>query len=234
LLNNFRNCIIFDPLNNRVKNQFQLFLMVQVIFKGHDHIKADQIIEAAQMRFALYGFEKTTMKEIAADVNMSKGSLYYYFPDKENLYKAIVRREHELFIRAISSEIERTAEPAAALKKIIHIRQEVFKRMINLGRTRMDAFPEIHIFMKETTADLRKQEKEIILGILTAGIEKGVFKIGNPEEAADLLLDLLKGLRMVMLKGISSFYELNGEYEQMAKKTDLLVNIFIKGISLNK
>jgi AcrR family transcriptional regulator len=205
--------------------------MVQVIFKGQDHIKADQIIEAAQMRFALYGFEKTTMKEIAGDLNMSKGSLYYYFPDKENLYKAIVQKEHELFIREIRAELEHSTGSAAILRKIVITRQKVFKKLINLGRTRLELFPEMHLFMKETVADLRKQEKVIIMGVLARGMTEGIFDITGTEELADLLLDLLKGLRMTMLKGITSIHEINEEYEQMTKKASLLVDIFIKGIS---
>jgi TetR/AcrR family transcriptional regulator len=205
--------------------------MVQIIFKGHDHIKADQIIEAAQMRFAQYGFEKTTMKEIAGDLNMSKGSLYYYFPDKENLYKAIVKKEHELFIREMRAEMERSSGPGAILRKIVQVRQEVFKKLINLGRTHLELFPEIHMFMKETIADLRKQEKEIIMGIMERGIAEGIFDIENVEETADLLLDLLRGLRLTMLKGIANFHDLNKEYKQMTRKTSQLVDIFIKGIS---
>jgi AcrR family transcriptional regulator len=205
--------------------------MVQIIFKGQDHIKADQIIEAAQMRFARYGFEKTTMKEIAGDLNMSKGSLYYYFPDKENLYKAIVRKEHDLFIREIRAEIERSAGPASILRKIVLVRQEVFKKLINLGRTHLELFPEMHLFMKETVADVRKQEKEILMGILERGMTDSIFDIPDTEEMADLLLDLLRGLRITMLKGITSFQNLDEEYEQMAKKTSLLVEVFIKGIS---
>jgi AcrR family transcriptional regulator len=205
--------------------------MVQVIFKGHDHIKADQIIEAAQMRFAMYGFEKTTMKEIAGDLNMSKGSLYYYFPDKENLYKAIVQKEHDMYIREIRAELEKSTGPSAVLRKIVHIRQEVFKKLINLGRTRLELFPEMHLFMKGTVESLRKQEKEIIMGVLERGMTEGIFNITGTEEMADLLLDLLKGLRMTMLKGITSFHDVNEEYEQMAKKTSLLVELFLKGIS---
>jgi TetR/AcrR family transcriptional regulator len=205
--------------------------MVQVIFKGHDHIKADQIIEAAQMRFAQYGFEKTTMKEIAGDLNMSKGSLYYYFPDKENLYRAIVQKEHDLFIREIRAELEHSTGPAATLRKIVQIRHEVFRKLINLSRTRLELFPEMHLFMKGTVAELRKQEKEIIVGVFSRGMEEGVFDISGTEETAELFLDVLKGLRMTMLKGVTSYHELNEEYDQMTRKISLLVEIFIKGIS---
>ena len=59
--------------------------------------KTDLIIEAAQKRFGLYGVEKTSMREIANDLKLSKASLYYYFPDKESLYKAVVEKEQKEF-----------------------------------------------------------------------------------------------------------------------------------------
>ena len=62
--------------------------------KGESLSKTEQIIKVAQKRFGQYGFEKTTMNEIASDLNMCKGSLYYYFPDKEHLYIAVAKKEH--------------------------------------------------------------------------------------------------------------------------------------------
>jgi AcrR family transcriptional regulator len=56
--------------------------------------KVQMIIEASQRRFGLYGIEKTSMREIADDLKLSKASLYYYFPDKESLYKAVVEKEY--------------------------------------------------------------------------------------------------------------------------------------------
>ena len=39
--------------------------------------KVQMIIEASQKRFGLYGIEKTSMREIANDLKLSKASLYY-------------------------------------------------------------------------------------------------------------------------------------------------------------
>src|SRR5215216_714245 len=53
--------------------------------------KRDAIIEAALKRFAHFGVAKTTMNEIAKDLKISKASLYYYFPDKLNLYAEVLK-----------------------------------------------------------------------------------------------------------------------------------------------
>ena len=57
---------------------------------GQDQ-KQEAIIEAAIKRFAHFGVSKTTMAEIAADLSFSKASLYYYFPDKLNLFAAVFK-----------------------------------------------------------------------------------------------------------------------------------------------
>jgi len=53
--------------------------------------KREAIIEAALKRFAHFGVAKTTMTEIGNDLAISKASLYYYFPDKINLYAAFLK-----------------------------------------------------------------------------------------------------------------------------------------------
>ena len=52
-------------------------------------LKRTRILEAATRRFAHFGMAKTTMSEIATDLNFSKALLYYYFPDKNSLYSAV-------------------------------------------------------------------------------------------------------------------------------------------------
>jgi len=71
--------------------------------------KIRMIIEASQKRFGLFGIEKTSMREIADDLKLSKASLYYYFTDKESLYKAVKEKEKEIikkiFEKGISSGV---------------------------------------------------------------------------------------------------------------------------------
>jgi len=49
-----------------------------------DQIRAE-ILDAAQERFRRYGYGKTTMAEIAEDVNMSAANLYRYFRNKQDI-----------------------------------------------------------------------------------------------------------------------------------------------------
>ena len=84
-------------------------------------IKVQLIIEVAQKRFGLYGVEKTSMREIADDLKLSKASLYYYFPDKESLYKAVVEKEQNEFLDRISEKILNIREPELLLREYVSI-----------------------------------------------------------------------------------------------------------------
>jgi len=53
--------------------------------------RRELIIAAATRRFAEYGFEATTVRQIADDVNILSGSLYHHFATKEEILEEIVR-----------------------------------------------------------------------------------------------------------------------------------------------
>ncbi|MEP7268729.1 MAG: TetR/AcrR family transcriptional regulator [Saprospiraceae bacterium] len=59
---------------------------------GKRDLKEVMILNAAEKIFESVGFENTKMDDVAKEVNMSKGSIYFYFQSKENLYMAITYR----------------------------------------------------------------------------------------------------------------------------------------------
>lgn len=62
---------------------------------GGDPDKRHQILEGAHAVFRARGFDASSMADIAAAANVSKGTLYVYFEDKEHLFIALIERERE-------------------------------------------------------------------------------------------------------------------------------------------
>jgi AcrR family transcriptional regulator len=58
-----------------------------------DSSKRRQIIEGARQVFMAQGFDAASMGEIARAAGVSKGTLYVYFTNKEQLFEAIVGQE---------------------------------------------------------------------------------------------------------------------------------------------
>ena len=54
--------------------------------------KHEEILDAALVVFSRFGFKKTTVEDIAEQVGMTKGNLYFYFKNKRELYEKAVGR----------------------------------------------------------------------------------------------------------------------------------------------
>jgi AcrR family transcriptional regulator len=60
---------------------------------GEDSAKRRQIVEGARQIFLAHGFDAASMNDIAKAAGVSKGTLYVYFQNKEQLFAAIVHEE---------------------------------------------------------------------------------------------------------------------------------------------
>jgi AcrR family transcriptional regulator len=57
--------------------------------------REQRILNAAAERIAHYGYDKTTVEEIARDAGISKGAIYLHFKSKEQLFEALLLRESD-------------------------------------------------------------------------------------------------------------------------------------------
>jgi TetR/AcrR family transcriptional repressor of mexJK operon len=194
--------------------------------------KVQLIINVAQKLFGIYGVEKTTMREIADGLKLSKASLYYYFPDKESLYKAVVEKEQNEFLSRISKKMLNIQEPGLLLREYAVIRLSYFRTLLNLSRLRMEAYSDLKPVFRETSSMFKEKEKEIIVKIFEKGITKGTFSIKDTDRTASLFLDLLKGLRISVVNDKKTMFIDQEEYDRLLEKTIAFTDIFINGLNI--
>jgi AcrR family transcriptional regulator len=192
--------------------------------------KVQMIIEASQRRFGLYGIEKTSMREIADDLKLSKASLYYYFPDKESLYKAVVEKEQAEFIAKITEKIFSIRKPEQLLLEYANTRLSYFRSLLNLSRLRLDAYSGLKPGFLAASQIFKEKEKEIIKKIFKKGITSGIFFIKDTDQMATLYLDLLRGLRITLINEKETLFIEQQEYDLLLEKTIAFTNFFIKGL----
>ncbi len=77
-----------------------------------------RILDAAQDVFATYGYEGSTIDEVAARAGISKPNLHYYYKRKKDLYLAVLRRTLEIWLVPLR-ELDRNGDPALELGKYI-------------------------------------------------------------------------------------------------------------------
>lgn len=83
---------------------------------GQDPQKRRQILDGAKRCFLRLGFEAASMNEITAEAGVSKGTIYVYFPNKEELFAALIDRERDTVLGRARYELETADSTAEALR----------------------------------------------------------------------------------------------------------------------
>jgi AcrR family transcriptional regulator len=192
--------------------------------------KSERIIKVAQERFGLYGFDKTSMREIADDLHMSKGALYYYFPGKESLYRSVIDKELSEFLRHMDEDLSSIPDPMDCLRRYVVVRLSYFKTLLNLSRVRAESLSELRPLIADTLDEFREKEKKHIIKLLEKGRANKQIRTTNLNETASLFLDLLRGLRSSVLKNKKLLVLDDDEYHVLSKKTIAFTEIFIRGL----
>jgi len=86
----------------------------------------DQILDAAEALFARQGLSRTTIKEIGAAAGQNPALLYYYFGNKEALYRAVLERTVAPLIERGADILAHVASPADAIRALIGAQIEFF------------------------------------------------------------------------------------------------------------
>ena len=62
---------------------------------GEDPAKRGQILDGARIVFTRMGFDGASMSDITREAGVSKGTIYVYFKNKEDLFLALIARQRE-------------------------------------------------------------------------------------------------------------------------------------------
>jgi AcrR family transcriptional regulator len=150
-----------------------------------------ELLEAALALFVEKGFAATRSEEVAKAAGVSKGTLYLYFPSKEELLKAVIQHflgtEIETGIQEAAAADGPTAEIMESLLVAWWTRiyegpaSGVFKLVI----TEVRNFPEIGEFWVERVV---APGQAIVSGLIRRGIARGEFEVADVDSAVHSIL----------------------------------------------
>ena len=198
---------------------------------GQQDIKRDRILEAAYKRFLHYGYSKTTMNDVAADLSMSKALLYYYFCDKSEVYTAVMRKLANEYFKTLAAKINDFDTLKAAFVYQVDEQHNFILNNYNFFdffRLNEQNLPD---GIWEIINDIRQMEVETLSNVLKAEAGKGIIMpIDNPEIVVDLLLDALQGVRVGAASGKKILFPRQEHLDEIHNKRLLLIDIFIRGL----
>jgi AcrR family transcriptional regulator len=138
-----------------------------------------EIVGAALELFAERGFAATRLDDVAARAGVSKGTLYLYFDNKEELFKAVVRESLLPNIARVETLVAGFAGPTREL-----VRRIVETIGMTVATSRLGALPKLVIAESGNFPDIARFYLEEVINrglgmieaVLRRGIERGEFR----------------------------------------------------------
>src|SRR5512146_1463401 len=149
-----------------------------------------QIVEAAKEVFGEHGLAASRLDDIAKRAGLSKGTIYLYCPNKEELFREMVRQ-------MVVSQIEQGEQELSAMNEYAtdvltqflrsywrFIRSPQFAPLFRLIHAEIHSFPDLARFYAE---EVIARVHRLIASIITRGIESGEFRRLDPIVAARMI-----------------------------------------------
>jgi TetR/AcrR family transcriptional repressor of mexJK operon len=155
----------------------------------------ERIIEVAIRRFGHFGFDKTTMTEIALDASISKQALWNYFPDKKVLITAVIEKVIGEYIRILEAAFIQSKDVYHALQQLLEARRHLYTKYTMLVSQLVD--PQTLVWNKtliEAKDNLKEKEEHLLRELLSKGVVSEELKQLDAEKTSTLILDVFTSM----------------------------------------
>lgn len=142
-----------------------------------------RILDAAQQLFHEYGYENTSMKDLAAALGVTTGALYHHWKSKEDLLKGILAR-HQMQFGALLVQYQTSTDPLGDLH---HFLAGIMVDRVFEDGKEFTQYRVLHYMRFE-----HKSEFDKCVACLTQrGLDLGLFQ---PHLTCDEVVDLLTAI----------------------------------------
>ncbi|KHF41426.1 TetR/AcrR family transcriptional regulator [Halalkalibacter okhensis] len=160
--------------------------------------RRESILEVATGLFATEGYEGTTIKKVSEAANISYGSVFTYFKDKEELFRTVVLEPLNEFSDVLFDFNPDAEDPTKELEKMIKTHIHIFSGM-NSYLTLVIQVVGQHNKFPEIFSELNQFHDKLldkVSRLVENGQDKGLFIQQPPFTVAALYTSLLIGVRL--------------------------------------
>lgn len=194
--------------------------------------KCNEIARAALSLFADKGYAATSVGQIAESAGIGKGTVYAYFPSKEEIFVHAVNNWIMDLLRRMKENTREIIDPAARLKTFI----EMVKDVLNTEEPdpkKLFADIDQQTFMpggafykrRHIIKDMRAAFCVLVSDILLDGVSKKVFKPEIARDVSKIAVNLL-----AYLDGICMHYLIMEDYPVFEDQVDFYIKEFVNSI----
>jgi AcrR family transcriptional regulator len=148
------------------------------------------IRQAAAERFFHQGYEATTVREIADALDIRAASIYYHFPDKQQILFELIDSTMGLLTDGVRAAVAAQPDPAGRLTAVVvhHVALHALRpREATLGETELRSLSGERL---DRAVGRRDAYEAIVVEVLAEGVRTGVFAPLDPKLTAFAVISM--------------------------------------------
>ncbi len=192
------------------------------------------ILDAARECFFRNGFEATTISQIADNVELSTGTLYLYFKNKEEIYVSILEEGLDILYALMNGSERPGATPSELLEgyasgyyRFYTDYGQYFDIMFFLRR------PDREVELQADLAEKLERQTGRCLGLVESAIENGIktgdFRLADPHETARVMWATMNGLMVLHEKRTEEITR-----QKLPRLIDVALSVLLDGVRVKK
>ncbi|MDJ0722856.1 MAG: TetR/AcrR family transcriptional regulator [Desulfobacterales bacterium] len=193
--------------------------------------KRERIKTAAAECLARFGYEKTTMEDIARRVGLNKTSLYYYFENKEAIFIEVVIEEAQLFIGALQAKIESVSGCRRRILTYLSERLRYYRKVVNLHNLSLDTLNRVQPRFKALYQSVLERETAFIKHILEQGMQSGEIRDSHPGRLAHAIMTVADALKHTACCQTDAPWPAEIDYRAIDSDLNLIVGLIMDGMA---
>ncbi|MDD5698872.1 MAG: TetR/AcrR family transcriptional regulator [Victivallaceae bacterium] len=150
------------------------------------------ILETSERIIIRDGLDNLTMKQLAEEAEISAGSIYNYFQNKEEIVSGIMDRAFERLLDSLEAIAGRPLPAADKLRAMAVFMFGDFPQVRKLHEALMHRLPPPD---RKNLRNRHRRLLDILTGTIRQGIEAGEFSVCEPVLAASAFLGIIRELQ---------------------------------------
>lgn len=164
-------------------------------------VRRRDVLDAAMRLFATKGYDETSLSDVIATAGLSEGAFYHHFASKEDLLQALATRYAEAAMRRTQGIMD--DQSLDAFDRLSRFLSRMRDTKLAAASEQQLAFAPLfraeNIELYERTRSAVKAViRPQIVRIITEGVAEQAFDTSDPEEAAEIIMDVMASTRPIV------------------------------------
>lgn len=182
----------------------------------------EEILEAALNMFSINNYHVTSMSMIAEEAGVSKGTLYWHFDSKEDLFRELVLAGLDYFHENYERIQQENLKAEEKIYEIIYFSIKMLSENLKMGNILQNNIQLISSEFQKKMIERHKSAIAVIRLVIEQGIKEGSIQTDDPHNTAVMILTLIFNTHS---------QELYYNFDSIEEDVDFIFDFIMRGIS---